>query len=391
MMACRVIAVAVVLLVGAGPAAAGAPTDRLRAFFDRVNHVILAPETDGGLEDRLSTVRGLVNELVDFEGAAALALGRHWDSLPPAERAAFTRLYAEIVERAYVSWIAGKARLGEDGVSVRWLQESVDDATATVSSMLLTRTGGEVDIDYRLVRRGADWLVRDVLVDGVSLAANYRVQFERVLQQGSYADLVVRMQEKAGPAARAQGAAVTAAPVPARDAAPPPSAPVVPPPMTAAPPVTPSSRTAASPPVVVAAIRDDPRAVVTDVRPSTLTELAASPPPAGQEPGRTISTLAPPTTTAKAPAAATAAVTTRRVPPPRELWVQVGGLRTVDAAARMMQQLRRYAVTLAIGADRQVPRARVLVGPFTDRSAAVSTVRALHASGLAAFITDTPD
>jgi hypothetical protein len=48
-------------------------------------------------------------------------------------------------------------------------------------------------------------------------------------------------------------------------------------------------------------------------------------------------------------------------------------------------------VTLTFGGQREAPRARLLVGPFADRAAAVSTMRALHASGLAAFITDTSD
>jgi phospholipid transport system substrate-binding protein len=384
-MVCRVFTMAVVLLASAGPAAAGAPTDRLRSFFDHVNQIIVAPEAEGGLDERLAAVRGLVNEIVDFDGAAALALGRHWEGLAPADRVAFTRLYADIVERAYLSWIGGKARLGEEGVSVRWLEETLDDATATVSSALLARTGGELDIDYRLVRRGQAWLVRDVLVDGVSLAGNYRVQFDRVLQQGSYADLVARMQEKVGAAARLAASV--------HGAGAPPTA------------------------VVVAAIRNEPGAVVSDVRPSAMTQPPAAPssgtqvqptapapmlapmtstPPTAAPPtsGPTragLPTPSGPTHAAAVSAAAMPAVPLRRPAAPRELWVQVGVFRTVDAAARMMQQLRRYAVTLTFGGQREAPRARLLVGPFADRAAAVSTMRALHASGLAAFITDTSD
>jgi len=348
----RLVAVTVVLLAGAGPAAAGAPTDRLRTFFDRVNQIIVAPDAAGGLEDRLATVRGLVNEIVDLDGAAALALGRHWDGLTPGERAEFTHRYADIVERAYLAWIGGKARVGDDGVSVRWLDETVDDATATVSSALLARTGREVDIDYRMVRRGEAWLVRDVLVDGVSLAANYRVQFERVLQQGSYAELVARMEEKVAGAARATASVRGAEGAP--------------------------------PAVVVAAVRDEPGAVVTDVR-----AISVPQPPMPSPKVEATRPAAPPTPPTVP--ATTASPPTLRPAAAREVWVQVGVFRTVDAAARMMQQLRRYAVMLTFGGERPAPRARLLVGPFADRAAAVSTIRALHASGLAAFITDTPD
>src|SRR5205809_600063 len=77
--------------------------------------------------------------------------------------------------------------------------------------------------------------------------------------------------------------------------------------------------------------------------------------------------------------------------PRREFWVQVGAFHTTDVATRLVQRLRRHAVTMALGGDRQGLLARVLVGPFAERAAAVSTVRALHARGLAAFLADSPE
>src|SRR5438876_10191442 len=213
-MARRFLAAIVLVLLGAVPSLAGEPTDRLRTFFERANRIILAPELEGGVEERVTAVRALVNGIFDFDGASALALGRHWEPLPPPARAAFTRLYADVIERAYLAWVGGKARVGEGGVTIRWLGEAVEHDAATVSSLLLTRTGGEFPIEYRMVRRANDWLVRDVVVDGVSLAANYRVQFERVLQLGSYDELLARLRDKGGPAARGETIRAMAVPSP---------------------------------------------------------------------------------------------------------------------------------------------------------------------------------
>src|SRR5213083_944288 len=343
-MARRFLAAIALVLFGAVPSLAGEPTDRLRTFFERANRIILAPELEGGVEERVTAVRALVNGIFDFDGASALALGRHWEPLPSPARAAFTRLYADVIERAYLAWVGGKARVGEGGVTIRWLGEAVEHDAATVSSLLLTRTGGEFPIEYRMVRRANDWLVRDVVVDGVSLAANYHVQFERVLQLGSYDELVDRLREKAGPVARAQA---TASAVRAMVAAP---APVGPPPRVVATPAAPDPPSAAA--VIVAEVRAPMTGVV-----------ASDAAPRG---------LAPPA-------------------PRREFWVQVGAFHTTDVATRLVQRLRRHAVTMALGGDRQGLLARVLVGPFAERAAAVSTVRALHARGLAAFLADSPE
>ena len=362
-MARSLIAAVVLVVLGATPAVAGGPTDRLRTFVDRANRIILAPETDGALDERVSAVRALVTEIFDFDGAAALALGRHWEALPPPARAAFTRLYADVVERAYLAWVGSKARVGEGGVTIRWIDEAVEGDAATVSSALLTRAGGELPIEYRMVRRADAWLVRDVVVDGLSLAANYHVQFERVLQMGSYDELVARMHEKAGPVARAEATAATASAVRAMVAAP---APLGPPPIGIARPA-PASPMAAT---ALAELREPPAgAIASDATPRL---LAATLPVA--------SVTRSPTAIAGASWA-----------PRRQFWVQAGAFRDADAATRLVQRLRRHAVTIAISADRLAPLARVLVGPFVERSAAVSTVRALEASGIAAFIADTPE
>jgi len=172
MIAWRSLAALALVLGTATRAAAGEPTERLRTFFERANGVILAPEAEGSADARVAAVRALVTEIFDVDGAAALALGRRWEALAPPARATFTRLYADVVERAYLAWVGSKARVGEGGVSVRWLEELVDGDGAAVRSVLLTRAGGELPIDYRLVRREGDWLVRDVVVVAPSVEAD---------------------------------------------------------------------------------------------------------------------------------------------------------------------------------------------------------------------------
>jgi len=248
-----------------------------------------------------------------------------------------------------------------------------------------------------MVRGESDWLVRDVVVDGVSLAANYHVQFERVLQMGSYDELVDRLREKAGPVARAAATAATASTVRAMVAAP---APVGPPPVVVPPAAAAPPRAAA---VIVAEVRGPmPGMVASDAAPSVLAPPAPLPsaapsprrPRARRARGRPGPHRSPsPRRRPRRARDAHARPMTARTPPaPRhEFWVQVGAFRDADAAARLVQRLRRHAVTIALGGDRLAPMARVLVGPFAERPAAVSAVRALQASGLAAFIADTLD
>src|SRR5437879_394693 len=140
-MARRFLAAIVLVLFGAVPSLAGEPTDRLRTFFERANRIILAPELEGGVEERVTAVRALVNGIFDFDGASALALGRHWEPLPPPARAAFTRLYADVVERAYLAWVGSKARVGEGGGASGWIAGGGEGGAATVGMGVQNRAG----------------------------------------------------------------------------------------------------------------------------------------------------------------------------------------------------------------------------------------------------------
>jgi phospholipid transport system substrate-binding protein len=65
-----------------------------------------------------------------------------------------------------------------------------------VQTKLLTKGGSDIPIEYRMSRKGDRWLVYDVIIEGVSLVANYRTQFNKIIQTSSYQELVKKMKNK---------------------------------------------------------------------------------------------------------------------------------------------------------------------------------------------------
>jgi phospholipid transport system substrate-binding protein len=174
-------------------ARAGQPTDQLRAEIERVIKVLDDPELKRG--DRASVrraeVRRIANEIFDFGETAKRSLGRHWASRTPMEREEFVQLFADLLERSYISKIELYG-----GEKIVYLGETIDGDQATVKTKITTRQGTEVPIDYRMLKRGDKWLVYDVIIEGVSLVANYRVQFNKIIISASYAELVKKMRDK---------------------------------------------------------------------------------------------------------------------------------------------------------------------------------------------------
>jgi phospholipid transport system substrate-binding protein len=187
-------ALALVLSAAAAvPARAGVPTDQLREYTDAVIRVLEDPalKADDRRADRRAAVRRIATDIFDVQEAARRALGTHWPARTPAQRDEFVALFAELLEHAYISKIDlfGGERL-------RFTEEKVDGENAVVRARIVTRQQIEVPVEARMVRRSDRWLVYDVLVENISLVANYRAQFDRIIRTSSYEELVKRLRHR---------------------------------------------------------------------------------------------------------------------------------------------------------------------------------------------------
>jgi phospholipid transport system substrate-binding protein len=181
-------AAAMLSLLAGAPAWAG-PTDQLREYTDQVIKILDDPALARG--DRRAAVRKIAHEAFDVTETARRVLARHWQARTPAEREEFAQLFADLLERTYI------ARLDEyGGERLRYVGESIDGELATVRARIVTRAGVEVPVESRMVRRGERWLIYDVLIENVSLVANYRSQFDRIVRSSSYEELVRRLKQK---------------------------------------------------------------------------------------------------------------------------------------------------------------------------------------------------
>ena len=183
---------ALTLVVGAR-AEAGPPTDTVREVFTDVNKALVGPMRRNELAGRVVNVRALLNRVLDFRNAATRALGDEWSARAPAEQEEFVKLFADLLERACVAQVASVADRSE-GIRIDYLDETVDGEAGMVWTTILTKGGGEVPFDFVMVQHEGHWMIRDVLVEGVSLIANIRSQFKRIIRDSSYAGLVARMK-----------------------------------------------------------------------------------------------------------------------------------------------------------------------------------------------------
>jgi phospholipid transport system substrate-binding protein len=186
--------VCLLCVLAAGPAADGAgpgPTEELKASIDRVLQVLEDPDLKVGAKaaQRRRSVRQIADEIFDFEEMSRRAMAQHWRSLTTPQRKEFVDVFSDLLERSYMSKIELYG-----GERIQYTGERVEGDFATISTRLITKKSTEVPIDYRVLKRGDRWLVYDVSIEGVSLVANYRTQFNNIIRTSSYDELLRKMR-----------------------------------------------------------------------------------------------------------------------------------------------------------------------------------------------------
>jgi phospholipid transport system substrate-binding protein len=298
-------------------------------------------------------MRALVAEVVDFRNAASAALGFEWSMRSTSEREEFARLFADLLQTSVFSSVGARARI-DNGLSVTYVGELPDANGVTVATTVLTRGGSEMAVGYRMSQRQGRWMVHDVVIDGVSIVDNYRAQFHKVMQRSSYGGLVSEMRNRIADLGRPS------------------------PPVAATP--APGTVVPAAPAVVVAAPTREEVVVVPEPAP-----VVPAPVVVAAAPAETVRVPDPPKMVAAA-ATAPRPVVAQRVARAKAYWVQVGAFKNAELAMRLAAALSEYTVSLIAAPDQ--PLMRVLIGPFTDRTAASAKLQEVQSRGYPAFIAE---
>ena len=177
---------------GLSQALAGPPTDSMKGTIDEVLRIIRDKELKqtAKAEERRSLLEKVVAERFDYQEMSRRALGAPWNQLSDQDKQEFVSLFQTLLTSSYAEKVESYS-----GEGVQYLNERTEKDYAEVRTKILSGKT-EIPLDYRLINRGTDWRVYDVVVDGVSLVNNYRGQFTKILRASSYSDLVDQLRKK---------------------------------------------------------------------------------------------------------------------------------------------------------------------------------------------------
>ena len=120
------------------------------------------------------------------------ALGKYWSKHSVEEQKIFEELLADLfVNVAFPSSAKFFRKL-----DLTYGKSKSKKKMMVVPLTVVHEKEGEVDIDFRMRKSGDDWLVVDVILDGVSMRNNLRSQFYKILKKNDFNELVRRMKKK---------------------------------------------------------------------------------------------------------------------------------------------------------------------------------------------------
>ena len=180
--------------------AAGADADTPIAQMRQTLNELLPILSDESLKapgqeaERRAKIRQVLSQRFDYATMAKDALGKHWQTLSKTQQKQFIPLFSSLLEREHVKRIE---QYGASQKSVSFVGETIEpDGHAVVQIEIADPRDPMTseDVKYRLYKRGSNWYVYDILIDGGSMVTNYRTQFDRIILQESYDELVRRLQ-----------------------------------------------------------------------------------------------------------------------------------------------------------------------------------------------------
>ncbi|MCB1803169.1 MAG: ABC transporter substrate-binding protein [Gammaproteobacteria bacterium] len=184
------------LLLSAGAASAlQDPQTLVRETGDRVLAEVSQRKAE--LEADPTLIYPLVQSTIlphfDFRAMSQSALGRFWRQATEAQQEDVTREFRELLVRTYAT-----ALLGYSGQTIEYLpvQFPADADNVIIPTRIAAAGAPAIPINYRLKRGESQWLVYDVVIDGVSLITNYRSQFTSLVRRGGIDGLIAALADK---------------------------------------------------------------------------------------------------------------------------------------------------------------------------------------------------
>tara|TARA_B100002019_G_C21196273_1_gene561589 strand:+ start:43 stop:633 length:591 start_codon:yes stop_codon:yes gene_type:complete len=156
------------------------PSDLINEIVDEASKVL---SSEDPVESKIIKLNNIAERSVDIEGIGMYTLGKYRKSISEEEKSKYQRLFKSYFLKSFSSRLVDYTDPKINVVS----EKKVSDNYTIVNSLLEANKGRpEVKIDWRIYTKNPTKpLIRDLMVEGLSLARTQKEEFNSVLQNNN--------------------------------------------------------------------------------------------------------------------------------------------------------------------------------------------------------------
>jgi len=179
--------------------AAALPVGEVRAQDARtavqsgVDDVLAILRSDGlPLDQKRKQIEDIAYQSFDFERMSKLALARSYKKLDADQRVQFQE---EFKRHLALTYGRSLENYSDEGIAIGDTREHKNGDVTVLGKIVGGKNEGAT-IDWRMRTRDDTWKVIDVIIEGVSLIANFRSQVQEIVSSKGPAALILQLRHK---------------------------------------------------------------------------------------------------------------------------------------------------------------------------------------------------
>ena len=162
------------------PTYAKNPSDLIKEIVDQASTVL---SSDDPVESKIIKLNDIAERSVDINGIGMYTLGEYRKSISEEDKSKYQKLFKSYFLKSFSSRLVDYTDPKINVVS----EKKVSDKYTIVNSILEASKGRpEVKIDWRIYTKNPEKpLIRDLMVEGLSLARTQKEEFNSVIQNNN--------------------------------------------------------------------------------------------------------------------------------------------------------------------------------------------------------------
>ena len=164
------------------------PTENLRGASDQI--LLVLKDDKRSLEEKRESIRHMIDERFDFKTMSKQILGKNWSRADVQQKDRFVRLFSRMLQNTYLILVE---QYKDESVSYQ--KEIRKEKFASVDALIHSDTR-KIAVVYKFILGGRGWSVYDVVIEGVSMVANYRTSFAAIIRQKGMDGLLAELEAK---------------------------------------------------------------------------------------------------------------------------------------------------------------------------------------------------